>query len=164
MYTIFASSSKPLSSIVQTWWSCMETGEHLIDPSHNLCCVCDTDITSQVKQYSQCGRAGKAFTSNLRSGMILTRSAWPVSWQVIVYTIIGSLCKPLSWIVQTWWSCMETGERLTDPSDNLCCVCDTDIASQVKQNSQCGRDGKALFRFSDQQWSSHNQHVQFNDR
>ena len=50
----------------------METGEHLTDPSDNLCCVCDTDIASQAKKYKQCGRDGKAYTSTLRSGMIDT--------------------------------------------------------------------------------------------
>jgi len=30
----------------------------------------------------------------------------------------------------TWWSFIERDEDLTDPSDYLCCLCDTDIASQ----------------------------------
>ena len=49
----------------------MGTGENLSDPGDILCCMCDTDIASLVKKYSQCGRDGEALTSNLRSGMIL---------------------------------------------------------------------------------------------
>jgi hypothetical protein len=69
----------------------MGTGENLPALGDILCCVCDTDIASLVKKYSQSGRDGEAFTSNLRSWMILTRSAWPESLRMIMYTIIAFL-------------------------------------------------------------------------
>ena len=78
-----------------TSWSCIGTNEHLTDPRDYLCCVCGTYIASQVRKYSKCVRDGKAFSSNIRSGMILTRSAWPVSQCVLMLTIIALLSEPL---------------------------------------------------------------------
>jgi len=43
-----------------------------------LPCVWNWDCFSDEKN-NQCGREEKAFTSNLKSRMVLTRSAWPVS-------------------------------------------------------------------------------------